>query len=434
MSRQVITIALSFVGLLVGAGFASGQEVVQYFISFGAYGLVGVIISGVVMAVAGAAIFQLGSYFLASEHNVVFRHVSHPIVSKFLDITTIITLFCIGFVMLAGAGSNLEQQFGWQTWIGSAIMTVLVLLTGFLDVDKVTNVISTITPAIIIAVFVALIYTVLNLPSDLSVLNEIAMGEESIMGNWFVSAINYNGLALMLAVSMILVIGGSFSSPKVAGLGGLLGGILYAVMLGVLAIALFFNMEQVAGLDMPLLGIFAQMHPAVSFVVAWIIYAMIYNTAIGMFYALAKRLTANNPERFRLVFFGVTIVGFIISFAGFTNLIGWVYPIIGWIGVLMILITSGSWIKGRARIRRETNLRERMTEIAEQHINPEEDDLTRKDRQELKELQEESVVDGEELWDTVQEEVAAELAADPEVDFTAEDAEAYLDEAGIEKS
>lgn len=28
-------IALAFVGLLVGAGFATGKEVIQYFISFG---------------------------------------------------------------------------------------------------------------------------------------------------------------------------------------------------------------------------------------------------------------------------------------------------------------------------------------------------------------------------------------------------------------
>lgn len=41
MAKKTVTIALAFVGLLVGAGFASGQEVVQYFISFGTMGLWG---------------------------------------------------------------------------------------------------------------------------------------------------------------------------------------------------------------------------------------------------------------------------------------------------------------------------------------------------------------------------------------------------------
>lgn len=113
--KRSITIALAFVGLLVGAGFATGQEVVQYFVSFGYKGLIGVVIAGIVMVFSGAVLFQLGSHFLAGDHNTVFKNVSHPYVSKFLDITTVITLFAIGFVMLAGAGSNLNQQFGWPT-------------------------------------------------------------------------------------------------------------------------------------------------------------------------------------------------------------------------------------------------------------------------------------------------------------------------------
>ena len=68
--------ALAFVGLLVGAGFATGQEVIQYFISFGYAGLIGVVVASVIMIFAGAVIFQLGSYFLAPDHNTVFRNVT----------------------------------------------------------------------------------------------------------------------------------------------------------------------------------------------------------------------------------------------------------------------------------------------------------------------------------------------------------------------
>lgn len=134
--RNIIGIALAFIGLLVGAGFATGQEVVQYFTAFGLNGVWGIIIAGVVMTLAGTVFLQLGSYFHASEHNAVFRKVSHPIVSKMLDVAVIFTLFAVGFVMLAGAGSNLAQQFGFPTWVGSTVMMVLVLLTGLLDVNR----------------------------------------------------------------------------------------------------------------------------------------------------------------------------------------------------------------------------------------------------------------------------------------------------------
>lgn len=54
--RTVLMTALAFVGLVVGAGFATGQEVLQYFISFGAIGIVGAVLSGVVMAVSGTLV------------------------------------------------------------------------------------------------------------------------------------------------------------------------------------------------------------------------------------------------------------------------------------------------------------------------------------------------------------------------------------------
>lgn len=54
--RTVLMTAQAFVGLVVGAGFATGQEVLQYFISFGAIGIVGAVLSGVVMAVSGTLV------------------------------------------------------------------------------------------------------------------------------------------------------------------------------------------------------------------------------------------------------------------------------------------------------------------------------------------------------------------------------------------
>ena len=49
--KNTFKIALSFVGLLVGAGFATGQEVIQYFGSFGPSALWGAVLAGVLMTI-----------------------------------------------------------------------------------------------------------------------------------------------------------------------------------------------------------------------------------------------------------------------------------------------------------------------------------------------------------------------------------------------
>lgn len=414
--KRSISIALAFVGLMVGAGFATGQEVIQYFISFGLTGIWGVVLSGVLMTLAGAVILQLGSYFMADEHNKVFRNVSHPIVSRILDWSVVLTLFAVGFVMLAGAGSNLEQQFGLKSFIGAGIMTLMVIATGFLNVDKVSNIISMITPVIIIAVVFVFAWTMTHLPENTAGLSELAAAKPSPVSPWWLSALNYNGLALMLGVSMCLVIGGSHSDPKAAGRGGLMGGLLYTIMLLMAALALFFNGPLVLDAPVPMLELFNSIHPWLAQIMVWIIFAMIYNTCIGMFYALGRRLTASQPERFAPVYIVVCLIGYGVSFVGFSTLMTYVYPLIGYIGILMVVVLVAWWAKSRVRINRESKIRERIGSLLHRRLHPERR-YTRKHAQQLRKAAEEADAPNREIVEMIGEEVSAELEADPEVDY-----------------
>ena len=422
--QKSFKMALALVGLTVGAGFASGQEVIQYFLSFGYWGIVGAAVAGVTIAVFSAWIYQLGSYYLAEDHSAVFRSVSRPWVARYMDITTMFTLFCIGFVMVAGAGSNMEQQFGFPTWVGSAIMVVLLLLSGLLDIDKLTNVISFITPLLIICLLGAFVITVMNMPDNLSSINELAQQNQhasGTFGNWLVTALNYATLVLIMDASMMLVFAGSHLNPAQAGKGGLLGGIMFAVLLMILVFVLFFNMEHVMDADLPLLKVFDSMHPTVGTVVSVVIYLMIYNTAVGLFYALGRRLSHDKPAKFRPYYFIVVLIGFALSFIGFADLVGWVYPVLGYLGLILAIIMGVAWFRDRQNIKDEAGRRERLAELAETQLDPDSDDLTHEERAEVEELASDSHVGDQELWQSVQEEVAADLDADDSSDFALAD-------------
>lgn len=429
---KTLKVALALVGLLVGAGFASGQETIQYFLAFGYWGIVGAVVAGLIIIFVGSAIFQLGSYYLADDHSAVFNNVSRPLVSKYMDVATMFTLFSIGFVMIAGAGSNLEQQFGFPTWVGAAIMTVVLMLSGFLDVDRITDVISFLTPLLIVCVIGAFIVTIVNMPENIAGLNDLAMQNVNASGtfdNWFITAVNYATLVIIMGVSMMLVIAGSQLNPREAGMGGLLGGIIFSVMLLILVFVLFFNMENIAGADLPLLMVFDNMHPAVGTAVSIVIYMMIYNTAIGMFYAMARRLTHKHPQRFRPVFFTVVAIGFGLSFIGFADLVGWVYPLLGYLGLILTVVMGVAWIRDRSKIQDEAQRRERLAELAETALDPESDDLTSAERREVETLAADSNLADQDLWQSVQEEVAADLHADDSSQFNLDDVPALNPES-----
>lgn len=417
----------------MGAGFATGQEVVQYFSSFGINGVWGIIIAGVIMTIAGTVFLQLGSYFHASEHNAVFRKVTHPIVSKLLDIAVIFTLFAVGFVMLAGAGSNMAQQFGWPAWVGSNLMLVLVLVTGLLDVDKVSNVIGLLTPTIIIAVIALLIYTLMNMPENAGEVIDIASQTEAPIGNWLLSAVNDNGLALILAVSMSLVIGGDHIRPREAGWGG----VTYAILLGISGFVLLMGADKIGDSDVPMLVLVNEMGSTAGFLMAIVIFLMSFNTAIGMFYALGKRLASGRENRTYPIFVVGTLAGYGMSFFGFTTLMNYVYPILGYMGMFMVVVRVFAWFRSLSKIRDESVRRERIKSLLRLKLHPEEKYDEKHDDVIGCELVE-SNLDHEVLFEDLVGEVTEELDSDSEIEFTADeieeeitDVEYYIERDGV---
>ena len=409
---------MAFIGIVVGAGFASGQEAMQYFVAFGEWGLWGIALAAALMMVTGVSILQLGSYFQAVEHTAVYNKIASPVTAKILDWSTLITLFSIGFVMFAGGGSNINQQFpSIPVWVGGTVMLILVLLVGLMDVDRVTRVIGTITPFIIIFVVLATGYTILTADVDFASLNTWAIDNvNTSLPNWWLSALNYTGLNVMTAVSMSIVIGGNFLDNRAVGIGGLIGGFLYLILLALLVFALFFEAKDVNGEDMPVLKLITGIHPVLGILMTFVIYGMVFNTAIGMFYALGKRLTRNNPQRFYPVYAASCIIGFILSFIGFQSLVSNVYPILGYLGLLMIVVMVYNRIKNRGMLADESDRRMRAHDLVARKLDPRQR-FTKKNERELRMLAAASNMGTQEFIDHLAEDIHEELEEDDELDY-----------------
>ena len=426
MLKKALLIAAAFLGTVVGARFASGQEAMLYFSAFGTQGLWGAILSSALMLIAGVTILQLGSFFQAKEHMEVLGMISSRVMGWILDIATIVTLFSIGFVMFAGAGANLNQQFGLPVWIGAVLMLLMTLGFGMLDVDKVTGAIGALTPFLLIFVIVGCGWTLVNGHPDWDALNIAASNVETSLPNWWVAALNYTGLNIICVTSMAIVIGGNQLDTRAAGLGGLLGGVGYLVMLILLALSLLVKIETVEGDDMPLLTLITELNPTMGTIMALVIFGMIFATSLSMFYALGKRLARGREERFRLIFVAACLIGFALSFVGFQSLVSTVYPILGYLGILLITVMTLAWLRGIPKLRKEGDRRRRALELTRKKMDPSER-FTKNEERELEYITSKSNVDEEELVEALEEEVAQELLDDDEIDYDEEDRESPSD-------
>lgn len=334
---RVLTIASAFVGVIVGAGFASGQEILQYFTSFGHLGTFAALISTVLFAYLGMVLTKIGSRLQTISHRKAIYEISGRYLGVLVDIILIFTLFGVGVVMIAGAGSTLEQQFGIPNYIGSLILTVLIVLTMMLKVQRVVAVIGSITPFLLLAIVIIAIYSLFTMDTPLSELNPIAQEQKSAVQHWIISGINYASSNIAVGAGMAIVMGAAEKNERIATLGGFFGGLLIGILILLAHFAIFSKIDVVATYDLPLLKIVEDISPALAVIMAIIIFGMIFNTGAGMFYAFIARFFDMENQTPYLAIVIIGALGYIASFIGFTDLVGTFYPLIGYLGLFLVV-------------------------------------------------------------------------------------------------
>lgn len=407
MNKKTVSIILAYVGVLTGAGLASGQEIMQYFISFGKSGLFGLIAIGILHIFVGGIILQLGSHFIAKSHIDVLEEVSEKFVTKFMDFALLLNCFLMGFVMIAGAGSNLKQQFGLETWIGSLLCTILIIVVGMMDFEKVTKVIGVFTPLILVFTLIGGFHTIINANPDIQALDAISNTIPSPLPNIAISTINYFGLCMISSISMAFVLGGTRTDSSQARAGGMLGGSLVAILTFLVGITVFLGINDVKDADIPMQIILNNINPYLGLAMSLVIFGMIFNTAISLFYSAARRLSLTE-EKFKRNLVIFTLLGFGLSFMGFKKLMAILYPILGFLGTALIIILIIAWFRERDSIKSESKKRDQIEELTRKKLDDDEE-FSRKDRKKLNDLAEASIIEDDKIKEEIKEEVEEEM-------------------------
>ena len=335
---QVLRIASAFIGIIVGAGFASGQEILQYFTSFGYMGTLGAVLATALFAYMGMMLTRMGSIMKVQSHNEAIYKLSGPFLGRIVDWILILTLFGVGVVMVAGAGSLGSQFLNLPPFVGSLVMTILIVLTVLMPIQRVISLIGSITPFLIVALVVICVYSLFTYSQDLDVLEPIATSIETSLPNWFISAINYVSFNIAVGAGMALVMGGSEPNIKVATWGGFLGGLGVGILIMIAHLAMFLKVDVVGTYPLPLLRIIQDISPVLGICMAVVLFGMIYNTGVAMYYAFVARFTVMQTKKSYIFAVITGAVGYVASFVGFTDLIAYFYPLIGYLGLFLIAI------------------------------------------------------------------------------------------------
>ena len=347
---SAIQIAMVYIGTVVGAGFATGQEILQFFVAFGLPGLWGIVLSTGLFILFGVMTMQLGLTFHARSHLAIVTHLGGGFFRTLMDGLILFSLFCGLTAMMAGTGALFEQQLGLPAVLGSFIMGALSVITVLAGLRGVISAISAIVPFLLLAVMGIGLYMLISAPITIPSEAESARG--SLMGNWLLAALLYASYNIMMSISVLGPLGAVAKSKRAVTLGGALGG----MGLGLASAMIYFTLSavdaQTRTLEVPILAIAGRIVPIAGAFYAVILIAEVYTTAVGGLFGLSARLCQKSSWQTysARVIICTAMIAFFASLFGFSNLVRYVYPLQGYGGfVLLLALILAKFRKPRTR-------------------------------------------------------------------------------------
>ena len=348
MVRNSLKIGGAFVGLMIGGGFASGQEILQFFISHGWYGLFGVIVASVLFSFLGMNIATLGYSLKTTSHKEVVLYIAGSTFGSIIDCLITVFSFCITVAMFAGAASAFEVLFGINGFIGSFFMMIFTIFTLMLNVEKIISILALAIPYLIIVIFILVIASILTMDGSFN--EHIEMANQLSTGHWLLAALLYVSYNLAVGLPMLTVMGSTVNSRREAGMGGIIGGLLMGMLILLVYVALMAKMDVIFGKPMPTLVIALHIHPIIGVLIAITLIIMIYSTAVGVLYSFVIRFVSPKSKTYKYFLIVSALIAFFASFIGFTTIVKTVYSIMGYFGFIVIIITCWMWLKRKGSL------------------------------------------------------------------------------------
>lgn len=337
--KNCFRVALVIIGTLIGAGFASGQEVYLFFYSYGIRGIIGIFISSILM---GVIIYK--TLILVKENEINnYRDFLNLIIKKkesnnFLNIKNIVNIIInmfiliTFFIMIAGFGAYFEQEFGFNGLIGSSILAILCIIVFKTSQKGVVKVSEILVPILI--VFITVIF-ILNIKDfDIYNLQNHLINNNSY--NFLLSSIVYCSYNSILLIPVLITLRNYIRSKKQV----INISIFSTIIIILLSISLFFLLTKVdvdiSKLEMPAVYVVSKMFKVFEIIYGFIILGSIFTTAVSLGNSFLQNVSKNKKSYTHIALI-MCITSIIISQFGFSNLINYLYPIFGYLGIVQIV-------------------------------------------------------------------------------------------------
>lgn len=348
-----IRLMFTFAGCFLGAGYVSGQELWQFFGSFGKTGLIGMAVSAVLLSAFGIILTRYVQLTGISDMDKVVIKKDNKILRGVFVALEVFFLFGVFVIMTAGVGAMLNQVFGLNPLVGSAVFTVCVALTAICGMSGMVTAFSVTVPLLVI--MSAVIFAVSGYKNGFSDIDfSMSTNENPLLQNWFISAIVFVSYNLFASIGILTPIGKAVHKKSTLYKGIIGGGLLLLIIALGIMLTMAMNPESVSA-QLPMLFAAQSINPVFTFIFAFLLFGGMFGTSVSSVFAIDEfvksRFKANKKASVILIVI-ISLLSFVGSIFGFDKLIGIVYPVCGYLGVAALVLIVANFVKVKIQLKK----------------------------------------------------------------------------------
>lgn len=324
-----------FQSVMVGGGYGTGREIVEYFTNFGMLGgLLAFGVAAIVFAVVLSLTFELSRQSAAYDYRSFFKRLLGP--GWVLYEILIILMFLLILAVLASAAGNiLRDELHLPYAVGIVIMLAVIGLLTFYGRDLIARVL-TFWSLILYVVIISFFVLVFAKAGD-TIQQHIAMAGAN--AGWATSGFKY-GVYNLATVPLLLYVARGFETSREAIGSGLVAAAI-ALVPGVLFhVAFFAGYPGILEQPVPVYWLLQELaFPVLVLVYSVMLFGTFVETGAGMLQGINDRIDAYLTETGRRglprwghasIAVSAVIVSALLSLAGITALIAKGYGTMAW--------------------------------------------------------------------------------------------------------
>ena len=330
---RILQIAFTYIGTIVGAGFATGQEILQFFTQYGKWATLTIILSTILFIWLGTKMMIISRTIRAKSYADLNKYLFGHKSGGYISIIMLFILIGVNSIMLAGAGSVFVEHLNLHYQTG----LIITLVGAYFLLRRGMHSIMYMNSIVVPMMLTISLFIISNTLQSPNADRFITLSTDTNLTMAWLAPVLYTAFNLVMAQAILVPLGSRTESLTVIKWGGFIGGLGVGFMLMAAHFALSAQMPGITQYEIPMGNIAFQLGVAVQMIYVLLIFLEIFTTFVADVYGVSLQLQQHFHFSPKVISVAIMLACFIVSQFGFSYLLSILYPFFGFLSLFWVI-------------------------------------------------------------------------------------------------